>query len=105
MCSHMRGANHLAESELAPCGVCHLVALCTVILRWPRTYSGQASVLLGRSVRTRRPFHGRPRTGRASGTFRLDRRRTGGLGASAITFDSRRLDRRGAGPAACWTSS
>ena len=72
----------------------------------PIQVSGQASVLLGRSVRTRRPFHGRPRTGRASGTFRLDPRRTVGLvRVSAITFDSRRLDPRAAGPAACWTSS
>jgi hypothetical protein len=60
--------------------VCHLVALRTVILRCPRTYSGRASGPLGRSVCTvttvgvhRRRFHGRPRTGCASGTFRLDR--------------------------------
>ena len=33
-------------------GVCHLVALYTVILRCPRTYSGRMSVLPGWSVRT-----------------------------------------------------
>jgi hypothetical protein len=62
-------------------GVCHLVALQTVMVRCPRTYSGRASVLSGRSVRTVRTdrtdgrsapsaFHGRPRTGRASGRVR-----------------------------------
>jgi hypothetical protein len=35
----------------------------------------------------RRLFHGRARTGRASGTFRHDQRRSGGLvGASAVTL-------------------
>ena len=33
-------------------GVCHLVALRTVMLRCPRTHSGRASVLQGRSVCT-----------------------------------------------------
>jgi len=44
------------------------------MLRCPRTYSGRASVLFGRSVCTvttvgahRRRFHGRPRTGRGEG--------------------------------------
>jgi hypothetical protein len=60
--------------------------------RCPRMHSGRASVPLGRSVRTvgtvgthRRRFHGRPRTGRASGLFRFDRRRpVGFVGASTI---------------------
>src|SRR5690242_19371379 len=57
-------------------GVCHLVALWTVMLRCPRTHSGRASVLSGRSVCTvttvgvhtsdgqcaPSAFHGRPRT-------------------------------------------
>jgi hypothetical protein len=57
-------------------GVCHHVALWTPVLRCPRTYSGRASVLLGRSVRTvrtvvahRRRFHGRPRMGRIGGAI------------------------------------
>jgi hypothetical protein len=33
-------------------GVCHRVALQAVVLRCPRTHSGRASVLSGRSVRT-----------------------------------------------------
>ncbi len=77
-------------------GVCHLVALQTVILRCPRTYSGRASVLSGRSVRPlerpvrtvgahRRRFHGRPRTGHASGVFRLGVRRKPGWRALWVT--------------------
>jgi len=52
------------------------------MLRCPRTHSGRASVLLGRSVcivgtvgAHRRRFHGRLRTGRAGGIVRLDARR------------------------------
>ena len=59
--------------------VCHLVTLWTVMLRCPRTYSGRACVLQGRSVctvatvgvhscdgrATPSVFHGRPRTSRA----------------------------------------
>jgi hypothetical protein len=66
-------ANSRASGAFLLCpGVCHLVALYTPVLRCPRTFSGRASVLLGRSVRTirtvgahRRRFHGRLRTGDA----------------------------------------
>src|SRR5690348_11673316 len=65
-------------------GVCHLVALWTVMLRCPRTHSGRASVLQGRSVCTVttvgvHSYDGRctpsavsrtPRTGRADRVFR-----------------------------------
>jgi hypothetical protein len=81
--------------------MCHLVALWTVMLRCPRTYSGRPSARLGRSVWAAttvgvRSCDGRcapsafPRTatdGRTSGRFRLDQRRSGGLvGASTITL-------------------
>src|SRR5690348_9397635 len=67
-------------------GVCHLVALWTVMLRCPRTHSGRASVLQGRSVCTvttvgvhsydgrvtPSAFHGRPRTSRADAVSGLE---------------------------------
>src|SRR5487761_1522257 len=44
-------ANSRAGGAFPLCpGVCHLVALWTVMLRCPRTYSGRPSVRLGRSV-------------------------------------------------------
>ena len=67
-------------------GMCHLVALRTAVSRCPRTYSGRRRCP-GTVGAHRRLFHGRPRTGRASGVFRLDRRRLVGLvGASAIAL-------------------
>ena len=73
-------ANSRAGGPFLLCPVmCHLVALRTVMLRCPRTHSGRASVLQGRSVCavttvgvhscggrvTPSAFHGRPRTSRA----------------------------------------
>ena len=73
-------ANSRAGGPFLLCpGVCHLVALRAAMLRCPRTHSGRASVLQGRSVCTvttvgvhssdgrvtPSAFHGRPRTGRA----------------------------------------
>jgi hypothetical protein len=44
-------ANSRASGAFLLCpGVCHLVALWTVMLRCPRTYSGRPPVRLGRSV-------------------------------------------------------
>ena len=95
-------ANSRAGGAFPLCpGVCHLVALWTVMLRCPRTYSGRPSARLGRSVRAAttvgvRSCGGRSapsavsRTatdGRASGRFRLDQRRSGRLAdASAVTL-------------------
>ena len=46
-------ANSRAGGPFLLCpGVCHLVALWTVMLRCPRTHSGRTSVLSGRSVCT-----------------------------------------------------
>ena len=67
--------------------VCHLVALRAGVSRCPRTYSGRrfgAAITVGAH---RRLFHGRPRTGRAGGVFRLDARRSVGfVGTSAIAM-------------------
>jgi hypothetical protein len=57
--------------------VCHLAALRAAVSRGPRTYSGRRPA--ARAVGAhRRLFHGRPRTGRAGGAFRLDVRRQAG---------------------------
>ena len=57
--------------------VCHLVALRGGVSRYPRTYSGRDSCLITVGAH-RRLFHGRPRTGRAGGMFRLYARRSAG---------------------------
>jgi hypothetical protein len=51
--------------------VCHLVALRAAVSRCPRTHSGRDSCPITVGAH-RRLFHGRPRTGRAGGMFRLD---------------------------------
>src|SRR5271169_3469177 len=51
--------------------VCHLVALRADVSRCPRTHSGRDSCPITVGAH-RRLFHGRPRTGRAGGMFRLD---------------------------------
>jgi hypothetical protein len=57
--------------------VCHLVALRAAVSRCPRTYGGRVwcPVTVGAH---RRLFHGRPRTGRAGGMYRLYARRSAG---------------------------
>jgi hypothetical protein len=57
--------------------VCHLVALRAAVSRCPRTYSGRDSCPITVGAH-RRLFHGRPRTGRAGGMFRLYTRRSAG---------------------------
>src|SRR6266568_5504876 len=57
--------------------VCHLVALRAAVSRCPRTHSGRDSCPITVGVH-HRLFHGRPRTGRAGGMFRLYARRSAG---------------------------
>ena len=57
--------------------VCHLVALRAAVSRCPRTHSGRDSCPITVGAH-RRLFHGRPRTGRDGGMYRLYARRSVG---------------------------
>jgi hypothetical protein len=62
-------ANFRASGPFRLCpSVCRLVALLVAVSRCPRTHSGRDSCP-GTVGAHRRLFHGRPRTGRASGVF------------------------------------